>query len=106
MFCQYSVCISATPCYCTVIGALLCIKPYTVLPLHLTCCLHFATYFVHLLQLTYADIGLSLLLDYFIEHTNCGPVVERFPGVSSLKKSLENLPRIKEWVEKRPKTEY
>ena len=61
---------------------------------------------VHLLQLTYADISLFLILEYYIEHANCGPVVERFPGVSSLKKSLENLPRIKEWVEKRPKSDH
>lgn len=59
-----------------------------------------------LLQLTYADFSLSLTLGFFVTHADCGAVVERFPGVSALKQAVENLPRIKEWIEKRPKTDH
>ena len=61
---------------------------------------------VRFLQLTYADISLSLILGCFVMYAGCGAVLERFPKASMLKQSVENLPRIKEWVEKRPKTEY
>ena len=58
------------------------------------------------LQLTYADISLSLILGCFVTYAGCGAVLERFPRANMLKQSVENLPRIKEWIEKRPKTEY
>lgn len=55
-------------------------------------------------QVTYADFAVCVFLE-----TVCGQkpdVLNHFPLLGKLKNAVENLPRIKVWLEERPKTPF
>lgn len=55
-------------------------------------------------QVTYADLAICVLLQVLI--TERPSLLKSFPSLAKLKSSVEELPRIKEWMSKRPDTPY
>ena len=55
-------------------------------------------------QVTYADFAICVLLQVIT--TKQPSLLETFPALEKLKASVEQLPRIKEWMSKRPETPY
>ena len=60
----------------------------------------------HHVQVTYADFAVALMAGEMISHAGLEAVVDKFPKIRALQHAVENLPKIKEWIEKRPKTEF
>ena len=58
------------------------------------------------LKVTYADFALAVLLDGVLPCVGLGATVDKFPKVRALQQAVENLPNIKAWIEKRPKTDF
>ena len=58
------------------------------------------------LQVTYADFAVALMTSGMIDHAELGACVDKFPKIRALQQAVENLPKIKEWIEKRPKTDF
>ena len=58
------------------------------------------------LKVTYADFALDLLCGLIQSMEGLKPTMEKFPKICALQQAVENLPNIKAWVEKRPKTQY
>ena len=57
------------------------------------------------LKVTYADFALALLVGGVVG-AGFGDTVDKFPKIQALQQAVENLPNIKAWIEKRPKTEF
>ena len=57
------------------------------------------------LKVTYADLALALLVNGLVG-AGFGDSVDKFPKIRALQQAVENLPNIKAWIEKRPKTEF
>ena len=58
------------------------------------------------LQVTYADFGVALMASGMTANAGFGAAVDKFPKIRALQHAVENLPKIKEWIEKRPKTDF
>ena len=58
------------------------------------------------LQLTYADIMFFDLMNIFAKGEPTVPQLEKLPLLAAHYQRVLNVPRIKAWVEKRPKTEH
>ena len=57
-------------------------------------------------KLTWADLFLySLALDWLVKMTN-GKILDQFPGLGRLHRSVESLPNIAKWIKERPVTEF
>ena len=41
-----------------------------------------------------------------ITNAGLGAAMDKFPKIRALQQAVESLPKIKEWIEKRPKTEF
>ncbi|KZC09848.1 PREDICTED: glutathione S-transferase-like [Dufourea novaeangliae] len=54
--------------------------------------------------LTWADLTFVALLDYF-KFAWGSDITEKYENLKQLKEKVQNLPAIKSWIEKRPKTE-
>jgi glutathione S-transferase len=54
-------------------------------------------------RLSYADIALAAVLDL---HLNAVGVADKYPLLVTHYKTVQNLPGIKEWVAKRPVTDW
>ena len=72
-------------CYSTIINILVAILSIAPIP-----------------QLTYADFATYLLYDYVV--ANIPEAGTQYPSLSRLKKNVENLPKIANWIERRPDT--
>ena len=57
-------------------------------------------------KVTYADFSVTLLVADMITLVGLGDCVDKFPKIRALQQAVENLPKIKEWIEKRPKSDY
>jgi len=55
---------------------------------------------------TYADFSVALMVTDMITLVGLGDCVDKFPKIHALQQAVENLPKIKEWIEKRPKSDY
>ena len=53
-------------------------------------------------QLTYADFAIYLLYDYVAANIPGAPT--QYPSLTNLKQKVENLPKIADWIKKRPNT--
>ena len=58
------------------------------------------------LQVTYADFAVAVMVGGVFIDAGVGATVDKFPKIRALQQAVENLPNIKEWIEKRPKTDY
>ena len=59
------------------------------------------------LQLTYADFALVAMISGGLA-TSAGfaATVDKFPKIRAHQQAVESLPNIKQWIEKRPESEY
>lgn len=62
--------------------------------------------YVSVFQVTWADIGIYLLLDNLSEYFEFKISADDFPCLAKLHTAVANLPNIKKWIETRPKTVY
>ena len=62
--------------------------------------------FCSVFQVTWADIGIYLLLDNLSEYFEFKISADDFPCLAKLHASVSDLPNIKKWIETRPKTVY
>lgn len=53
-------------------------------------------------QLTYADFATYLLYEYVV--ANIPGAQTQYPSLANLKQKVENLPKIADWIKKRPDT--
>ena len=58
------------------------------------------------LQLTYADFALATMIGGIATSARFGASVDKFPKIRAHQQAVESLPNIKQWIEKRPQTEY
>ena len=58
------------------------------------------------LQVTWVDIGIYLLLDNLSEYFEFKISADEYPCLVKLHTSVAHLPNIKKWIETRPKTVY
>lgn len=49
---------------------------------------------------------MALLVADIIVLVGLGDCVDKFPKIRGLQQAVESLPKIKEWIEKRPKSGY
>jgi len=56
-------------------------------------------------ELTWVDLQF-LSFAVWITHSGVQNSIDSFPKLSALKKRVESIPKIAEWIEKRPKTEF
>lgn len=53
-------------------------------------------------QLTYADFATYLLYNYVVANIPGAPM--KYPSLANLKQKVENLPKIADWIKRRPDT--
>ena len=56
-------------------------------------------------NLTWVDLAFVALLDYLNAMAKFN-IIEKYENLKALQKKVLELPKIKSWVEKRPKTEF
>ena len=49
---------------------------------------------------------MALLVTDMISLVGLGDCMDKFPKIRGLQQAVESLPKIKEWMEKRPKSDY
>ena len=59
------------------------------------------------IQLTYADFALVTMISGGVATSaGFGASVDEFPKIRAHQQAVESLPNIKQWIEKRPESEY
>ena len=59
------------------------------------------------IQLTYADFALVTMISRgVVTKAGFGVSVDKFPKIQAHQQAVESLPNIKQWIEKRPESEY
>jgi len=58
------------------------------------------------LQLTWADIGLLSLNDYLSRDVVAESQVDNYPKLKALREKVSKMPKIAEWLAKRPDTSF
>ena len=56
--------------------------------------------------MTYADFAVAVIVGGMFTDAGFGAAVDKFPKIRALQQAVENLPKVKEWIEKRPKTDF
>lgn len=54
------------------------------------------------MQLTYADFATYLLYEYVV--ANIPGALTQYPSLAKLKQKVENLPKVADWIKRRPDT--
>ena len=58
-------------------------------------------------KLTYADFALvAMISGGIVTKAGFGASVDKFPKIRAHQQAVESLPNIKQWIEKRPESEY
>ncbi len=58
------------------------------------------------IQLTYADFALATTISGLVTKAGLGASVDKFPKIRAHQQAVESLPNIKQWIEKRPQTDF
>ena len=58
------------------------------------------------IQLTYADFALVAMIGGIVTSAGFAASLDKFPKIHAHQQAVESLPNIKQWIEKRPQTEY
>jgi len=61
---------------------------------------------VLLLKLTWADLGLLALADVWLSKLGADSQIDNHPKLKALREKVSNMPKIAEWLAKRPETSF